>query len=388
MSPTDSDNLRQELKSLKTKKGIFSRAVGQAKQSNQPIESLVKQVQELSQQIKRTESALKELQTIPETKVGQILKNLPPQFKPTASQNIPSNLRVVDSLSTAQWDEFVDQNPNATIYHHSSIRRVIEETFPHSSHYLAAIDLQGQVLGLLPLVEMRSRMFGHFLISLPYFNYGGILTACHKARLLLMKTAAERAATVGARHIEYRNSTEYYNQLPTRSDKVAMLLDLPASSDQLWLNIGTKIRAQIKKAEKAGATIRTGREELIDDFYQVFSRNMRDLGTPVYSKSLFSNMIRYCPGARILTVYLNNKPVSSGMVIGWRNTIEIPWASTIREANRHDANMKLYWEALHYGIEQGYKVFDFGRSTKDTNTYRFKKQWGAIPIELYWQYWL
>jgi len=115
---------------------------------------------------------------------------------------------------------------------------------------------------------------------------------------------------------------------------------------------------------------------------------MRDLGTPVYSKKLFSNMLSHNDSAHIVIIYHQNKPVSCGFVLGWKNTLEIPWASTLRKANKLDANMKLYWEILKFAVSQDYDIFDFGRSSKDANTYKFKKQWGAKPHPLFWHYWL
>jgi FemAB-related protein (PEP-CTERM system-associated) len=113
---------------------------------------------------------------------------------------------------------------------------------------------------------------------------------------------------------------------------------------------------------------------------------MRDLGTPVYSKQLFVNMLKQHESANITIVYSDKQPIAVGFTLGWRNTLEIPWASTLRSANPINANMLLYWEILQFAIKQQYQVFDFGRSSKDASTYKFKKQWGAQPHQLYWHY--
>jgi hypothetical protein len=81
-------------------------------------------------------------------------------------------------------------------------------------------------------------------------------------------------------------------------------------------------------------------------------------------------------------------PVASGFLIGFKETLEIPWASSLREYNAQSPNMLLYWTALRFACERGFKTFDFGRSTPGGGTYRFKEQWGAKPVPLYWYYWM
>ena len=133
-----------------------------------------------------------------------------------------------------------------------------------------------------------------------------------------------------------------------------------------------------------------GREEELDNFYSVFSTNMRDLGTPVYPKKFFRNILDAFPEeSQICTIYSKDTvPVASGFLMGYKNNIEIPWASSIRSYNKHSPNMLLYWSLLKFSCKKGYRVFDFGRSTQDGGTYRFKKQWGSKPVQIYWYYWM
>jgi FemAB-related protein (PEP-CTERM system-associated) len=167
-----------------------------------------------------------------------------------------------------------------------------------------------------------------------------------------------------------------------------MGVGLPESAETLHRQLPSKLRSQIKRPLREGAACVSGGRELLDEFYRVFARNMRDLGTPVYPKRFFSAILEQFPHARLLVVRLANAPVASGMVIGHRDTLEIPWASSLRSANALGVNMLLYWEALSCACAQGYRRFDFGRSTPDSGTYRFKRQWGAQPLQLYWHYWL
>jgi FemAB-related protein (PEP-CTERM system-associated) len=134
-------------------------------------------------------------------------------------------------------------------------------------------------------------------------------------------------------------------------------------------------------------TAHIGREEMLDGFYDVFATNMRDLGTPVYPKAFFRNTLRQFPDRTwISTVQKDGMIVAAGFLAGFKDRLEIPWASALRAYNRFSPNMLLYWASLEFACEQGYRVFDFGRSTPGESTYRFKEQWGATPHQLYWYY--
>lgn len=289
-----------------------------------------------------------------------------------------------------RWDEFVESRDEATVYHLSGWRRVIERSFGHRTHYLMAQDEAGRIRGILPLVQLDSRMFGNFLVSMPFFNYGGVLADGPVATDELLQAAADHASDLACSHVELRESEARQKDLPVRLDKVAMRRQLPETADLLWQELGSKVRAQIRKADRAGLKLRTGGADLLDDFYEVFAEKMRDLGTPVYSKAFFEQVLSAPPSVSSMVVvgYLGNKPVAGAVLLGYRGTLEVPWASTLRAGNSVCANMGLYWRLLELGCEAGYQTFDFGRSTRDGPTYRFKKQWGATPVQLRWHYWL
>lgn len=287
------------------------------------------------------------------------------------------------------WADYVARQPAATLYHDYRWRELIRSVFGHQSWYLRARAPSGGIVGVLPLVRLNSRLFGDFLVSMPYFNYGGVLADDEVAAGALVAHAGQLAGRLGVQHVELRQTTRLPGGLPIRDDKVTMLLELPDDPDRLWHDIGAKRRAQVKRPLRERIEIHHGGTELLDDYYRVFARNMRDLGTPVYSRELFREILANFPGqTRIIVIRLDDRPVAAAFLIGHRGRLEIPWASSLREANPVGVNMLLYWEALKYAIEAGYRVFDFGRCSRDGGTYRFKKQWGAQEQPLYWQYWL
>lgn len=285
------------------------------------------------------------------------------------------------------WNEYALKN-GASVYHDTRWIYLIKKVFGHNSHHIIALE-DGDVVGILPLVQLKSVLFGNFLVSMPFFNYGGAIANDEVIEGKLMQRAVEIALELGADHIEFRDSVKRDNSWPSRTDKVSMILELPDTAELLGEQIGSKKRSQIRRPQKEGIGSIAGGIELLNDFYRVFSINMRDLGTPVYSKTFFSEILKTFPKeSTIVVLRINEKPISAAFLIGFRGQLEIPWASTIRAYNKFSPNMLLYWEVLKLAIESGYRTFDFGRSSVNSGTYRFKKQWGAAPKQLYWHYWL
>lgn len=268
-----------------------------------------------------------------------------------------------------------------------TVLRSIEEAFGYCTTVLLAY-ADEKIVGALPLTEIHSPIFGHTLTSTPYMNYGGPLTVYLDVSEQLIRNSCSAVAESNMKppKVEVRTMTPDL-PLPCSMKKVSMVLRLPDNLDTYRKNLGTKLRAQINKAYEHSPEIRFGKQELLDDFYRVFSINMRDLGTPVYSKSWFRQLLINDPLRCTLVVgYLNDKAVSCGFLMAAEDMLEIPWASTVKSANPKNINLFMYDHILRFAIKQGFDFFDFGRSTKGASTYRFKKQWGAQPLSHYWYY--
>jgi len=287
----------------------------------------------------------------------------------------------------ATWDAFVLSQEESSNYHQYGWRKVIEESFGHKTYYLVARNNVHDICGLLPLVHMKSKLFGSFLVSLPFFNYGGLLCNETSAERSLLIKAESMLGELRAKHSELRHLQTFVEGLATKEHKVTMMLNLEMDEDAQWKTLDTKVRNQVRKALKSGLNVVTGHQELLDGFYGVFSRNMRDLGTPVYSRNFFLNILETFPETtRIISVMLGERTVASGIMSWFRDRLEVPWASSLRDYREMCPNNLLYWEAIRFAISNGSGKFDFGRSTPGEGTYRFKKQWGAIACPLYWQY--
>lgn len=367
----------------------LSRQIGEAKRAGRPVEHLIAERRRIKDLLQAADA-----ESAPSMPPHWDATNVVPESKSPASEQPPVQpmgdvrIRAFEASDAAAWDAFVRTRPEASVYHFTGWRTVCQLSFGHPCPYLLA-ECNGHLVGVLPLVQLKSRLFGHFMVSMPYFNYGGALGVNDEVRQALLNAASALAAREGCSHLELRNTTAQPNW-PVRTDKVSMWLDLPPSSDLLWQRIGSKVRAQVKKAQRAQWQFSFGGAELLDDFYRVFAIHMRDLGTPVYSKRFFAHVLQHGPGNPVLVVgrTLEGEPVSVALLLRHGHRMEVPWASTLRRAHEANANMALYWQLLTFACDQGCLQFDFGRSTQDAPTFRFKKQWGALPVPLYWHYWL
>ena len=296
-------------------------------------------------------------------------------------------IKVRTPADEAHWDAFVDTCETSTAYHHFAWNRIIARSFGHRCHYLAAIDETGAWQGVLPLVHVRSMLFGNSLVSLPFVNYGGLLANTREAATSLIESAVQLRESLGANLVELRHVDQTIATLPTRSHKVTMLLDLAPDADSQWRALNSKVRNQTRKAQSSGLRTVVGQEELLDDFYRVFAHNMRDLGSPVFPKKFFANVLDGLrESCRVIAIYKDTEIAAAGIALWFRDRLEVPWASSMRKFNALCPNNLLYWDAIRFGIDRGLKVFDFGRCTPDGGTYQFKKHWGAKPTVLHWQY--
>lgn len=286
------------------------------------------------------------------------------------------------------WDEFVATRPEASLYHRCGWSLLAREAFNHHACFLEKRDDAGKIIGVLPLVRQKHFLLGNFATSVPFFNSGGALATSDAVALDLMLRAKQLAQEWKCSYVEFRDERPRPGEWIVRTDKVSMVLQLPSTKEDLARQLGSKLRSQIKRADRENPVVRVGRRELLEDFYEVFCRNMRDLGTPTYPRRFFEKILTRFPQQSLLvTVERNAIPVAAAFLLIDGQRAEIPWACCREDARSQGFNMKLYWEVLATTIQYGCAQFDFGRSTADSGTYRFKKQWGAKPVQLYWHRW-
>jgi serine/alanine adding enzyme len=257
----------------------------------------------------------------------------------------------------------------------------------HRCHYLEARGPAGELRGVLPLVHVRSRIFGRYLLSMPFLNYGGPLGDTGAVDGLVAEAVA-RARALGVGLLELRTRHEAPPGLSTSSRKVTVTLPLPSDVDELWKStFRAKLRSQIRRPIREGMETRFGASE-VEPFYEVFARHMRDLGTPVLPRRLFERLAELFPD-RVLfaTVRDGEEPVAGGCGFVHGDEFELTWAASLRERSRSAPNMLLYAGLMEEMVRRGVGVFNFGRCTPGAGTHRFKLQWGGEDEPLRWAQW-
>lgn len=284
------------------------------------------------------------------------------------------------------WEVFLKNHPEATIYHSPLWGDIMQRAYGNRPIYLTA-RRNSQITGILQLVAQKSLLFGSHLCSLPYFDASGIVAQDEDTADALLEQAQQLLLSQRARWIELRHLQPRGKSLPTRSDKVTMLLALPRDEEELWSNFKPKVRNQIRKAQKENMQILQGHTEYLDEFYAVYSRTMRDLGSPPHSRRFFRLILDSFPEQAIIyLVRLHNQSLAAGFSLRDQSILRVPWAASNWQFRNLNPNMLLYWSMLADSCQKNAECFDFGRSTRDSGTYRFKKQWGAKEIPLIWQF--
>jgi FemAB-related protein (PEP-CTERM system-associated) len=284
----------------------------------------------------------------------------------------------------AEWDAFVRSQPGWTVFHLAAWRDVVRQVFGHDTPWLAARDASGLV-GVLPLVLVKSPVFGRFLVSMPWVNYGGPLGSADAVQAL-----AEEAVRLGRLHkvklTELRSRIEQPSiLLPASHRKVTVVLDLPpGDAPALFKGFDAKLRSQVRRPQKEGVTIQWGPAE-VAAFYEVFSRHMRDLGTPVLPRTFFDALVgAFGDDVWVATARAGGVPVAAGFGFRWNGEFEMTWASSLYAWNKISPNMLLYWSFLERACNERLTLFNFGRCSVGVGTHKFKRQWGSRDETLWW----
>jgi FemAB-related protein (PEP-CTERM system-associated) len=285
-----------------------------------------------------------------------------------------------------QWDEYVEACPQATFFHRSGWKKVIENAFRHRTYYLYT-EAGGTITGVLPLGHIRSRLFGNALISVPFCVYGGIATEDEEARRLLESAACELARDLKVDFLEMRNRQPGHAEWPTKQLYVTFRKAIDPDPQQNLLNIPRKQRAMVRKGVDAG--LESEFDQTTDRLYSAYSESVRNLGTPVFSRSYFNllrEVFRDC--SDILTITHRGQLVGSVLSFYFRDEVLPYYGGGTSHARQLKGNDFMYWELMRRSSERGIRLFDYGRSKVGSGSWSFKKNWGFEPSPLYYEYYL
>ncbi|WP_158971639.1 FemAB family XrtA/PEP-CTERM system-associated protein [Paraglaciecola sp. L3A3] len=283
------------------------------------------------------------------------------------------------------WEKYVENHPLATPYHRFAWMKSVEQAYQHTNVSLLAYE-QDKVVGILPCIKMQAPLGKAKFCALPFCDLGYALADNNDVLQIMQQHAMAELKKIGGQIFEYRDSKQEFTDLIAENAKVRMLLPLPNTADELMAGFKSKLRSQVRKSEKNGLTFTiASSQQQIDDFYKIFSINMRKLGSPVHAKQWFETLFQnYGDNIFLSVVYTDDIAIGAGIVIRNQNKVAIPWASTVADYNKLAPNMMLYWSLLKHACDLGCKEFDFGRSSFGEGTFKFKQQWGAKPMPLLW----
>jgi len=284
------------------------------------------------------------------------------------------------------WDSFLGEAPGASFYHLFAWKKINERSFGHRCFYLAALEGE-RFVGVFPIVYVKSRLFGNILCSMPFVNYGGPCVLGIEAEIALLREAERIVHDISADYLEIRGIRKIEADLPVSEHKVSMTIALESDPDILWRKYETKHRTEIRHAYKQGLHVICGGGEYLDTFYEILSESWKSLGTPLYDKSYFRNVIDAFPDSlRIFLAYHHDVPISVAMNGYFAGRVEGMWLGTRPGDRRQNPGYVLYWEMVKHACENGFRKYHLGRSTIRSGGEFFKKKWNAFPTQLYWQY--
>lgn len=315
---------------------------------------------------------------------------------------IRPDIEVSGDFCDSEWADFVRSEPSSTLAHLIEWRKLIADIFGYEPVYRVA-RRDGRICGALPAFLVNSLLLGRHIISVPFLNAGGVCASDDSAKAALMADASALVHSLRTKHLEMRCEYPPPEGMPVREHKVRIVLDLPETSEELWNSLRSEIRNRTRRAQNSGLTVEFGSTEL-DGFYAVFADNMRDLGVPAHPQHFFESVLSTfgrepaeehpepvegrsdAPRSELVVVKAGPQVIGGALLFRFRSTIEVPWISCSRSHFELCPNNILYWEIMREACEDGFRTFDFGRSSPDTGPATFKMRWGARAEQLYWQY--
>jgi FemAB-related protein (PEP-CTERM system-associated) len=299
---------------------------------------------------------------------------------------VRSSAAIIRQVSPADpyFPPIAGQERGATLAHAPEWYAVIRRAYGHDPLYYAGEDAQGQ-RGLLPAFVVRRPLFGTVVTSMPFLDGGGPMTSSPVLAGQLLDHLIAAAGRLGARDVEIRCTTRLAVPVQPAQHKVLLVLDLPADPDRMWRQLDKDVRNQVRRAERCGLSVVAGRIEHVSDFYSVLAARMRDLGSPLHAFAFIRAAAEaFGDRARIVLVRRGATTVGGLMAIAFGDALVVPWAACLKEYFPLRPNMLLYWETIRFACAEGFRRFDFGRSTIRSGTYYFKRQWGAEEQPLFW----
>jgi FemAB-related protein (PEP-CTERM system-associated) len=300
----------------------------------------------------------------------------------------PLSLHLLEAQDYSRWDAFVRACPDATFFHLSGWQTVIEQSFGIKTWFYF-VQQDGRIVGVLPLAEIKSRLFGHSLGAMPFCVYGGPVANSDAARAMLDQAAHELAQQLGVGHLEYRGMQRVHPDDPawhTKELYVTFRKEITGDDETNMNAIPRKQRAMVRKGIKLG--LRGEVDTNVDRMFEAYANSVHRLGTPVFPKKYFALLQQVfgdeCEVRTIVTE--DNRLVAAVLSFYWRDEVVPYYGGGMDLAREVAGNDFMYWNLMQASAAKGCRIFYFGRSKRGTGAYDFKKNWGFTAQHLPYEY--
>ena len=294
------------------------------------------------------------------------------------------------------WNNFLKTHRNATIFHTTEWKKVLEETFGYKPEYLIVKDFEGRIVGISPAFSVKT-LFGKVIVSQPFFEYGGPLVEsgfeeAYKEILNFYKDKVEnerikyvelRILPIGEKEHAYFDKTGFVKQFKAYD----FYIDVKGKDFEkdIWLGLYTKksrVRNSVKKAIKSG--VRVVEDDDINVYYELYIKTIAKLGSPPYPEALFKNIKMYVKSSvRFTYAYLKETPIAAMMSFPYNNRDLMVGLVSDETYQKYRANDLLYNEQIEYATKNKFEIVDLGRTRPDSPYEQYKKKWGATKVDLY-----
>lgn len=297
----------------------------------------------------------------------------------------PLSLRSYRVADRTAWAAFVAMCPEATFFHRIEWRDLLESFLRHRTHYLLA-ERAGRIVAVLPLAEVKSLVFGHALVSLPFAEHAGVASIESSAVAPLHAKARALAGSLGVQHLELRNLVRREPEWPEQDLYVTFRKAISGDHDENMRAVPRKQRAMVRRA--AGRGLRSEVSSEAGHLFPLYTDNMQRHGSPAFARQYFDELLRtFGRDCEILTVFdKRGRPVSGALTFYFRDQALPSYGGDVIAARQLAANDFRACELMRRAAERGVRLFDYGRSKRGTGSYDFKRNWGFAPQPLHYEY--
>ena len=291
-------------------------------------------------------------------------------------------IKLLSDNELHSWNNYLGSNPLSSFCHRSEWKSILETAYGLTTHYMYAEE-NGDIIGILPLAEVKSLFFGHTLISTPFCVYGGACSNTSDVSNSLTSEAVKLAKDLNVDYLELRNISTNQDDWPYKDFYYTFQKEIAPDTDTNLKAIPRKQRAMVRKG--INNNLQSVVDNNTDRFYDIYSTSVRNLGTPVYPKRYFNTLKKtFGDACEILTITKDDKAISSVLSFYSNGTVMPYYGGGLPEARQLKAYDFMYWELMRRSCEKNICHFDFGRSIEGTGSYSFKKNWGFEPKKLYY----